>query len=432
MDFSQTLAHDRPAPGAAAAVTTDPVMPEVEVLLGREARRALAPALAADGHELQRLEPQQVLYRPGRSATVRYRAVVADPQGRRTSTALVAACGRDDPGGTAAIESDGARIAVWSPATDPRLPGLGRALDPKVVADLLRGLGVRPGQVRLRLRSYRPARRAVVEVTSAAARIYLKVVPPDAVEQLHNHHLTLAAHLPVPHSHGWSPELGIVVLQALQGRTLRAALDAGVGPLPGAEAVEDLLDRLPPVGGEVAVRRSSSHRRHCELLGHLVPDLTGRLDRLAARLDELVAADDGAAVPVHGDLHDAQLLVGDGRITGLLDVDGHGLGRRTDDLGTFLAHLAVRGEQSTAHGQRLADGFEARHAARAIRTAAAVRTVGLATGPFRVLQDDWGHATRQRVELAERWVAAAEDEDLLTPITPAPQDHAPPSWVSAQ
>jgi hypothetical protein len=59
-----------------------------------------------------------------------------------------------------------------------------------------------------------------------------------------------------------------------------------------------------------------------------------------------------------------------------------------------------------------------------LRCAVADVVLGLATGPFRVVEADWPAATDARIALAERWVSSARrvqavrgDETGLTPVS---------------
>lgn len=85
------------------------------------------------------------------------------------------------PEGVASVTVDGLAISVWRFPRDPYLPGLASATSPARVRELLDRLGGPPGRVGLAVRSYRPARRAVVEVSLADGRLegrllYLKVL----------------------------------------------------------------------------------------------------------------------------------------------------------------------------------------------------------------------------------------------------------------
>src|SRR5690606_26735783 len=150
-------------------------------------------------------------------------------------------------------------------------------------------------------------RRAVVEVWAGQMRFFLKVVPPAQIAGLQARHRLMGDLLPVPRSHGWSTELGLVVLEALPGQTLRAALGDRSFPLPDPQTIAAMLDIIPDPGdGARAGSPLTAARSHARLLKRVVPECA---DDLAAIVDRL--QDDGPPgdlVPVHGDLHEAQLL----------------------------------------------------------------------------------------------------------------------------
>ena len=116
-------------------------------------------------------------------------------------------------------------------------------------------------------------------------------------------------------------------------------------------------------------------------------------------------------VPCHGDLHEAQLLVDGDRVTGLLDVDAVGPGRRADDLACLLGHATVLAQlepghrtTTTALAARWRAAFERTVDPDDLRARVAGVIVSLATGPHRVQQRDWQDATRARLDLAEQWL----------------------------
>jgi hypothetical protein len=110
----------------------------------------------------------------------------------------------------------------------------------------------------------------VIQVAHPQTTLYIKVVPPAAVAGLDAMHRELAPRIRIPRSLGWSKELGIAVLEALPGRTLRAALADGTAELPAPGSLVGLLDGLPrletprQVGGP-----TSSVPRHVGLLRRL-------------------------------------------------------------------------------------------------------------------------------------------------------------------
>jgi hypothetical protein len=419
-----------PAPavdGEVLARLDDAALPALPVLLGQPAElfdAALAPA----GGRVRRIDARQTSWRPGRSLTVRYDARVAWADGGVTDEMLVAATGTLHPDALV-LEADGVRVGVWRVPLDPWLPGLAAITDPARLGPLLDALDVASGPTDHRIVSYRPGRRAVVRVRRAGVTLFVKVTRPDAARALHDRHVALAPAVPVPRSLGVDPALGLVVLQGLGGTLLRHRLPVPGAALPGPEGVLAVLDRLPvPSDG----RRAPGWRARewADLLARVRPEQADRLHALAGALEAVDAARDEPLVPAHGDLHEAQLLVQRGRISGLLDVDTYGLGRRVDDLATLIGHLATlatttpRRAAVERYAARLLAGFDRAVDPVMLRCAVADVVLGLATGPFRVVEADWPAATDARIALAERWVASARrvqavrgDETGLTPVS---------------
>jgi aminoglycoside phosphotransferase (APT) family kinase protein len=301
-------------------------------------------------------------------------------------------------------------VAVWRWPQDPFLPGLSEALDPVRVAALLDELGVDGGAVQIRTRAYRPGRRAVVEVTGRRGRLFLKIVRPSRIEQLHRRHRTLVEHLPVPDSLGWSNS-GILVLTALAGETLRAGLRSTRQPLPQPEAISQLLGRFPAqLASELPPRDLASLlSHHTSVIEETVPAVK---DKLEATLEALTAdpeEDPGPVTAVHGDLYEAQLMVNRGRITGILDIDTAGSGFLVDDYANFCAHLSVlaqmsdRPRQVRRFGANLLAHAETLFPRQMLRQRIAAAVLGLATGPFRVLEANWEATTARRLDLAMEW-----------------------------
>lgn len=399
--------HDIPVPA-------DPNVP-TGALLGEGATELLAAAVEAAGGRLQgRPVPRQTTYEPGRSLTVRYDAVVAGPDGRTATEMLVAESRRRLPEGALVLDDGTHRIAVWRAIADPRLPGLAAAVDPEHLRQLFADLGAPvQGDITPRLRAYRPGRRAVVEVTAPDRRLFLKVIRPANAEALHRRHQLLAATSPVPRSHGWSPELGIVVLQALRGQTVRQAL-VNRRPLPSAGALVSLLDGLADPGELAGEVRPWGTDRFAALIAGVAPELADRVADVAGRIAEHEArAAEEPILPVHGDFHEAQILTDGGRVTGMLDVDTFGPGRRVDDPATMVGHLATlaladrRRSPIERYAAALLSSFDRMVDPVLLRGAVASVVLGMATGPFRVLEPGWRRNTAERVVLAERWLESA-------------------------
>ena len=405
------MTHTVPPP--TGMIPVDELWPApLRLMLGPDAAGLLQAVADAAGGTLTSWRPRQVNHQPARSTVVQYRTGVRWADGETTSETFVAATGDRVPAEGAAVFEDGRnRVAVWRWPHDPFLPGLSEALDPALVGSLLDDLGVDGGAVQIRTRAYRPGRRAVVEVTGRRGRLFLKVVRPGRVEELHLRHRSLVEHLPVPDSLGWSNS-GILVLTALPGETLRSGLRSTRQPLPQPEAVSQLLDRLPPQLADERPHRDliSLMSHHASVISETVPAVKTKLDATLEILTADREDDPGPVTAVHGDLYEAQLMVNRGRITGLLDIDTAGSGFRVDDFANFCAHLSVlaqmtdRPRQVRRFGASLLSHAEMLHPRPVLRRRIAAAVLGLATGPFRVLEANWEANTARRLDLAIQWM----------------------------
>jgi hypothetical protein len=400
---------------------TDPDLATVAVLLGRRVPAPLTAALSSVGVEVEQARIAQVTWRPGSSITVRYQARLS---GAVSGVHQVVAASGRIPAGALVVGDGESEVGVWRVPHDPALPGLARALDPPSLAGLLSDLGLPAAGVETRLRAYRPGRRAVVEARSNGASIFLKLVPPAAAGGLHETHRELSTRLPVPRSLGFSSELGLVALEALPGTTLRRALGDPAATLPSPDEVVSIGSHLP--GSDRTVRSPLERFGGAvELLKLIVPEDAGVLDDLVDRLGTEARP---ASTAVHGDLHEGQLLISDGRVRGVLDVDTHGIGREADDPATMIGHLSVlersvgRSGRVAGYGSSLLACWDRLVDPVDLRLRAAAVVVGLATGPFRVQQRDWPTETRSRIRLAARWAesaAAAHEKGLTTASRPS-------------
>jgi hypothetical protein len=146
------------------------------------------------------------------------------------------------------------------------------------------------------------------------------------------------------------------------------------------------------------------------VLADLCPDLRTTLERTA----DVARAVAGPRVPVHGDLHDAQLLVLDREVVGVLDVDGAGEGYLAHDAGSLVAHLEAVGEvwprvdaRVRAYADEVARAYRRLLDPRDLARGAAAAWLGLATGPYRVQDAGWERHTRRRIERAAAWADRA-------------------------
>ena len=390
----------------------DEGVPALPVLLGSESGDVLATAVAPHGGSIRSSRVTQIRYTPGSAIVVRYRVDVGWNGGRSTREILIAASGLSVPENFPVLASGDVEIALWTYPNDPFLPGLATAAQPDPASRLLAQLGVDARRPRLRLRAYRPGRRAVVEVNTPRARVFLKVVRPSRVADLQAKHTELSSAVPVPHSHGWNKSIGLVALQAMPGKPLRLALESGRRKLPAAAQFLSMLDSFPDSSSAVTVKGPEQKTAfHARLLKAVTPELDGRIDAI---VEQTSAPVDEPTVPVHGDFHSSQLLVRGSNLTGLIDVDTAGVGQRSSDLAVLLAHMSTVGLSTAArrqidrYGAELIREFDTVVDPAFLRRKVAAAILGLATGPFRVNVARWPTQTERRIALAEQWIASAD------------------------
>ncbi|MGH3937910.1 MAG: hypothetical protein ACRDTG_04630 [Pseudonocardiaceae bacterium] len=194
------------------------------LLTGRSAGELMAAVLWTAGGRLRRWALTQVDHQPGRHTTVSYSARVRWTDGSMTGETLGASSG-PLPDGVARLSDGNTEIGMWRFPFDPDLPALPAACDYERIRQMVAGAGlsVDGDAVRLRIRAYRPRRRAVIEVAALGGhRVFVKVVRPHRARGLHERHRLADA--AVPTSLGWA-ENGLVVLAGLSGHPLREIPD---------------------------------------------------------------------------------------------------------------------------------------------------------------------------------------------------------------
>jgi len=383
--------------------------------------RPVVAFFADAGSSIESMSRVQATWRPDRSLLVRYR-VRASGGSLDGSRDLVAGIG-DVPNGSVVVESADAAVSMWLLPYDPLLTGLRSAMDVSAVRSLLDGFGAACEVVSPRLRAYRPGRRAVVQVDAGDVSLFLKVVPPSEVLELHKRHRRLVEHVAIPDSLGVAPDLGIVVLGRLPGVDLRRTLLEGERSIPDPEHIAGMVMNLPEP--DSAWRSSSPVEalpKIGELLCRLVPS---EGQRITALVGDIGSGSIDLRIPVHGDFHEAQVMVDRGQPVGLLDVDTYGWGRPSDDAATMLGHLHLLAERGRRRVAPLARGLNRLWDHRIdpvdLRLSTAAVILGLATGPFRVQRRHWRGETIARIQVAEQWVESAHriDERSLIPNSAA-------------
>ena len=387
----------------------------LRLLTGRDVDPLLRAAVAHQGGELLSWALEHVDSAPSASTTATYLATVRWPHGERTELLGVSArMGELSPSDERAhVFEDGTRrVAVWLYPDDPDLPGLPRAAYPDRMAEALAPtLGLlAPEQVSLTMIGYRPRRRAVVRVDVADPRstLYVKVLRPRVfADVLRRHTLLREGGIPAPEVL-LATDDQLLVTRELPGAPLAHALFEEGEPCRPEEIVE-LLDAMPS-----AVSRLERRPPWADAVGHYarmvsatLPELDGELSRLTEQVVTGLAAYPEGDEPTHGDLHEGQLSVADGRIVGRLDVDTIGPGRRADDLACLIGHLATiqrMNQRQEAQVRELlarwVPVFDKRVDPVELRLRAAAVVISLATGPYRGQEADWRQQTVSMVRSA--------------------------------
>ncbi len=392
---------------------------DVALLTGSEAGEVLRTALAVEGVSLGSWRVHTVHHRPGAGVTVGY-TVRTGRSG--TEDYLCATTGRvTAPPGTGLVRLESGRsvVHVWRHPADPELPALADACSPTGLAGRL-GLARPPA---VELLTYRPLRRAVVRARGTAlpdGEVYAKVVRPKTLRDLAaRHRMLAAAGVPAPEVLHTDDD-GLLVIRAGRGTSLAGELARGMDPARAQAVLEDVaavLDRLPTAALDLPRRPAWAERAHhyAHAATVVLPEHEQRIAALADGVaDALARTDAGPVVPTHGDLYEANLLMTDGRVSSVLDVDAVGPGRRADDLACLLAHVSVLPhlapqtypgvpavlETWTDMCTRWVDPGT-------LRARAAGVVLSLVAGARRGGSRDWRVDAEGRLAEAERWLAGA-------------------------
>lgn len=386
----------------------DRTLPAVVHLTGAGARDVLGAAVDAGGGVLHDLRASQIQYRPGEDLVVRYRCDIDWPDGHEPrDTLLAATSARGTYPGTipvvADIDEGSLQVSVWRWPFDPVLAGLPVAVTAAPLADRVRALGVElgTGAATLDVLAYRPTERAVVRLRAdEGPTVYVKAVAPWTVASLAaRHRLLLDAGLPVPRVLAADEALGLLVLAELAGSTLRDRIKADEAGWPAAERFVHIFEQLAtvPTTDLPSIRgRLRDAVGHAALLRRVAPEHGPVIDRLVAAVEAALPASEARSpTAIHGDMHEAQVIVDGGAVTGLLDIDDVGVGDPLTDEATLVAHLRFRALVADEPGRRLellryADELRSAFAGgRDLDVLIAGVLVGLATGPFRIQRDGW-------------------------------------------
>jgi Phosphotransferase enzyme family len=424
----------RPLP---PGIPLDPGLPGARGLLEAPGRSAIADFLEDRGWHASEIRPVQALYRPERSCLVRFRARAEHRDGRRRVFSLCAETRARDRAlplaSPAAVDGadleepvgsrDGYRL--WAFPYDPDLPGLAEAASGERVRSSLSALGRHPSAVHAEALRYRPRGRAVFRYRSLHRRgprrwerAYGKVMHRDGARR----GLDIAASVPGSRRMGLALPAGhfgddVLLFDEAPGTSLRPLLLRG-GSLPRPGRIAALLDQLPAAFESVDLPRAPDPADRAVSAASLIERLVPAAGPSARRVADAVAARAGRFVPrvVHGDLYEAQILVGEDFSLSLVDLDDLAIGDPAVDAGSFCAHLVALALSAPAARRRLlAYRSVAREAfldrlgisSSELAWREALRMLLLAPGPFRTLHPEWPREVRRRMDLAVRLLEGA-------------------------
>lgn len=382
----------------------------------------LAAAVEHSGGSLVSWTLDHVDAHPQHSTTATYSAVVDWAYGRRDELLGVSARagGLAQSDELAQVFADGDReVAVWIYPKDPDLPGLARAAYADDFAAILNEQHVFPARVapqnvRLDMIGYRPRRRAVLKATISdpAAILYTKVLRPKLFAEVKlRHEVLLSAGVPAPAIAATTPDY-LLILRRLPGRPLAKAIFDPSDPC-SAENLIGVLDAMPMSVTQLERRPpwSDAVPHYAQMVIRAMPVLEPRLNWMVAQIMSGLGGIPPGNEPTHGDFHEGQLHVADGRICGVLDVDTVGPGSRADDLACLIAHLSTvqrmnRQQASRVHSliRRWVPVFDTRVDPAELRLRAAAVIISLGTGPYRGQEAHWERETVKIIDAAEALV----------------------------
>lgn len=394
----------------------DSELPAARYLVGADAIDVLRLPVEATGGVIESARPVHVQYRPGSDVVVRYSAQVSwhgAPAKRETLVAASAVHGRHD--GVVPISADTpygpVEVGVWRWPFDPVVTGLAEIVTSTSVATFLDDDAPTPPEIQIA--AYRPTDRAVVRVLrDGEAVAYIKAVAPARASHIADRHeALLSAGVPAPPVRHVDSRRGLVVMEALTGPTLRELIKADASGWPAADEFARLSDALASAqtGDPGPPSRLIDGAPHAHMLAAVLPDGAELLERVSERF--IAAGTSPIDGTVHGDLHEGQVIVDEGRIVGLLDVDDVGPGAMVDDWANLIGRVLYRSQTSDgerverleAYAQSLWTVGERRYDPSRLRLHTAAALVGLATGPFRIQMDGWQELTRALIERADRF-----------------------------
>ena len=293
--------------------------------------------------------------------------------------------------------------------------------------------------VRLSTLRYKPMRRWVglVEPEQGTPFVVRAYRPADAAAALAAVR-TLEGRGPrTPRLLGTELSLGLLAVEYLPGRVLRAAQPRGTDLRAAGRALAQLHSLPPPAGlpARTNVDDADAVRATARQVALLLPDVAGEVDRLAEQLAALVTPVPQTLATLHGDFSADQVVVTPTGEVALLDLDRGAAGDPAVDLASFAAALTADEILGGGLGLKPERRMRQLHAGyaelrplpddRAITVRTAALLLRRAVEPFRLCVPDWPDRTRTLLcraadLLDNRDPLARAPDDLLAPLIGAP------------
>ena len=362
--------------------------------------RALLAERVTDGSELVSCRPAYVRYKPGTSLLVEYRLAFAGRALETIAHVKVFAGAR-----AAKLWAKGSlrRLAetVESPAplaAAAPLPELAAVLQTFPVDLALPTLVPAASRPGVELVRYKPGRKALLRYSANGETVYGKIHDDGRGATLAAASREVATSgVPTARPLWYSEELCEVVHAGAAGEPLRSlrgdALSRGVAAA-GAALAALHATHVTVVPTHTPADEAAEVAVAARAVATLRPDLGKQSARVAAKVIDDLAELPPLAVTAHGDFSDDQVLVNDAGAV-LLDLDEIRLAHPSLDVGNFLGHLSLRGEDDARAA--FLDGYGATTARAALEAGALLK---LAVAPFRRLEADWPAGVEARLELA--------------------------------
>lgn len=399
----------------------DSILPAAAHIAGPHAGDLLRPVVEAAGGILHSFRCTSMQYRPGSDLVARFRVEVRWHGGQPMKDTLVAATTKAGPPlGTVPVTADtpagSISVGVWRWPFDPALPALADAVRESGLRSLLQDVGLLDDfvPVNIEVVAYRPIERAVLRIRNGERTFYVKIVRPERASLMLYRYQHLRSHgLPVPRVIAADADQGWILLEELDGPTLRELIKSDAPKWVETGRFRGMVQALAacdPAGLPAVRSRILDAPIHAAVLATVLPSERLRLEHFGALISAaLDASIQRSPSVIHGDLHEGQVVIKQGRIVGLLDIDDVGPGDPIDDVIVPVGHLRYRASVSSGNANRittLADellmAFASDYGRADLAIGVSAVLIGVATSPFRQQQPDWPTSVARVLDLVER------------------------------